>query len=751
MSFWKPGAASGSAGAPSSSSVIVDEGGGGAGSSEVVPASPFNFSRKPLDLQRQALPIARHRRQILYAIEKYPVTIIVGETGSGKSTQLPQYLRENGWSDSGFSIVCTQPRRIAAQTLAARVAKESGCELGTSVGYTVRFDDVSSPATEIRYVTDGMLLREATVSDPLLSRYSVVILDEAHERNLNTDALLGVIRKIRRKRPELRVIVCSATINAEEFLDFFIPKSRKQQSQSTEDAESSSKGRKRRRRWGLVGDTNTDEQHKREPTPPTKPKLDEIGTIISIDGRQYPVDVMYSQEPVSDIVRSTVDTALRIHFDEGGASSIGDGDILCFLPSGEDIDRAVAMAEDILPSMNATAGGKARRNVVFLPLYGSLPYQMQARVFQPRRAGDDSRRVIFATNLAETSVTVPNIASVIDAGFAKMPYFDADTGFDRLITCPISRASARQRAGRAGRIRAGKCYRLYTERDMAEKMEATTQPEVLRTNLTSFILTLKAMGVDNILSFDLMSIPSVAALSHGLECLYALKAIDRGTNLTQRGNQMAEFPTEPRVSTMLLESLGAGCAEEALAVAASLQVRALFHQPRTERQQIEYDAAMPEIADRSGDHVTHVNLMELFQRAPLSAEECRDRFINRVALKRALEVKAQLRRFLRRYGSINGMENALDEDRSKSIRKCVTSGFFFNTAKLGSDGRYYTLRGRHMVSISKASVLDRYGESTEYIIFCETYDGSRGGIESRNCSAVEGRWLRELAPHYWAN
>ena len=216
MSFWKPGATSGSAGAPSSSSVIVDEGGG----SEVAPAAPFNFSRKPLDLQRQALPIARHRRQILYAVEKYPVTIIVGETGSGKSTQLPQYLRENGWSDSGFSIVCTQPRRIAAQTLAARVAKESGCELGTSVGYTVRFDDVSSPVTEIRYVTDGMLLREATVSDPLLSRYSVVILDEAHERNLNTDALLGVIRKIRRKRPELRVIVCSATINAEEFLDF---------------------------------------------------------------------------------------------------------------------------------------------------------------------------------------------------------------------------------------------------------------------------------------------------------------------------------------------------------------------------------------------------------------------------------------------------------------------------------------------------------------------------------------------------
>ena len=673
-----------------------------------------------------------------------------------RSTQLPQYLRENGWSDSGFSIVCTQPRRIAAQTLAARVAKEVGCNLGTSVGFTVRFDDVSSPATEIRYVTDGMLLREATVSDPLLSRYSVVILDEAHERNCNTDALLGVIRKIRRKRPELRVIVCSATINAEEFLDFFIPKpKKKQQQEKQQQSESSSgpshgTGRKRRRRWGLIGDAGAEEQKSKEAATPPKPKIDEMGTIISIDGRQNPVDVLYSQEPVSDIVRSTVDTALRIHFDHGSASSRNDGDILCFLPSGEDIDRAVAMAEDILPSMNASASGAARQDVVFLPLYGALPYQMQARVFQPRRADDDSRRVIFATNIAETSVTVPNITSVVDAGFAKLPYFDPDTGFDRLITCPVSRASARQRAGRAGRIKAGKCYRLYTERDMAEKMEATTQPEVLRTNLTSFILTLKAMGVDNILSFDLMSIPSVSALSHGLECLYALRAIDQDTNLTRRGNQMAEFPTEPRVSTMLLDSLSAGCAEEALAVAASLQVRALFHQPRTERQQIECDAVMPEIADRSGDHITHVNLIELFQRAPMSEEECRDRFINRVALKRALEVKAQLRRFLRRYGSINGMDTALDEDRSKSIRKCVTSGFFFNTAKLGNDGRYYTLRGRHMISISKASVLDRYGESTEYILFCETYDGSRGGIEVRNCSAVEGRWLRELAPHYWA-
>ena len=530
-SFWKPGTVS----ASSSISVIIEDGSRTGASTDQVPAGTFNFSTKPLELQRQSLPIARHVRQILYAVERYPVTIVVGETASGKSTQITQYLRENGWSDGGYCIVCTQPRRIAAQTLAARVSEEVGTRLGKEVGYTVRFDDASCPATEIKYVTDGMLLREATVSDPLLSRYSVVIIDEAHERNLNTDALLGVIRKIRRKRPELRVIVCSATIDAEAFLNFFIPKqSKKKKSlQSTEAAggEELPSSRKRRKRWGFVDDAKEGNNDTA-----AAPSIDEVGTIISIDGRQYPVDILYSAEAVSDFIQSAVETALRIHF-EGGSSD--DGDILCFLPSGEDIDRAIAMAEEMLPSMSISASsmygsrGKrhGQRDVTFLPLYGALPYQMQARVFQPHAANDTSRRVIFSTNIAETSVTVPNITSVIDSGFAKLPYFDPDTGFDRLITCPVSRASARQRAGRAGRIRDGKCYRLYTERDLITKMEATTQPEVLRTNLTSFILTLKAMGVDNILSFDLMSIPSVSALSHGLECLYAMGAIDQDTKL----------------------------------------------------------------------------------------------------------------------------------------------------------------------------------------------------------------------------
>ena len=736
-SFWKPGTLLDDG--------IRDRGGGIRGSIEVT-AATFNFSSKSVSAQRQLLPIARHRRQILYAVEKFPIVVIVGETGSGKSTQLAQYLRENGWADGGFNIACTQPRRFAAQTLASRVSRELGTELGREVGYTVRFDNVSSPATDILYVTDGMLLRESTVSDPLLSRYSVVIIDEAHERNLNTDALLGVIRRIRRKRPELRVIVCSATIDAEAFLHFFLPSNNKMNNLNANAGESE-RARKRRKRWGLVGESYAKLDF-------SSTNIEEAGTIISIDGRQHPVAIMHSAQPVPDYVRSAVDTALQIHFK---GDSVDDGDILCFLPSGDDIERAIILAEDMLPHYHTNGlGAKAEtrnmhaRPISFLPLYGALPYQTQANVFQPRQTNDRARRVIFSTNIAETSVTIPNITSVIDCGFAKMPHFDSEAGFDRLIVCAISRASARQRAGRAGRTRPGKCYRLYTERDMAKVMESTTQPEVLRTNLTSFILTLKALGAANILSFDLMSIPSVAALSHGLECLYALGAIDDDTNLTNLGDKMVDFPTEPRVSRMLLESLRMGCPNEILSVSASLQVRSLFFPPRTERQLMDYDLAMRMLADGSGDHVTIINLMDLHEKMSLSEADCGEKFVNRSALHRALEVKAQLRTFLRHHGSIRVKKEVLDEERSKAIRKCVTSGFFFNAAKLGNDGQYYTLRGRHMVSISKASVLYRYGESSEYIVFSETCDGSRGGIEVRMCTSVEGKWLREVAPHYWS-
>ena len=691
-------------------------------------AATFNFSNAPLAQQRLLLPIYKHKRQILYSVEHFGVVVIVGETGTGKSTQILQYLLENGWCENEFQVACTQPRRIAAINLAQRVSQEVGKgPVGTMVGYSVRFDDKTSEDSRIKFLTDGMLLREATLHDPLLSRYSVIMVDEAHERNVNSDAILGLIKKVRRKRKDLRIIICSATINAEAFLDFFVRKP------------AAAPKRKRRRRW--------DNPTANDDSKPVESILDR-GTIISVDGRQFSVDILYSKAPTANYIRSTVETALNI------CRNTKSGDILCFLPTGEDIDQAIKLGEEFMDTRDPSL----HKTVTFLPLYSSLPYNIQARVFQMpnEKRGEATRRIILATNIAETSVTVPRITHVVDSGLVKLPYFDPRTEFDRLVVVPTSKASAQQRAGRAGRIQAGQCYRLYTEDFFLKDMEESTPPEMLRTNLTGFILTLKALGVDNILAFDLMDTPSVDALSHGLESLYALGAIDDETNMTRLGLDMSSFPTEPRVSRMLLESLKEGCAREVAGVASTLQVRSLFVTPRgsasqRQQQQLDYDAAISQFVDTSGDHVTYANVISEQDQYDFDREDCKERFLNYVALKRVIEIRNQLIRFLKKLGRVNSLGMAEGEERSKAIRKCVTAGFFFNVAKLNNDGRYYTIRGdrRILVTPSQASIFHTRGSHSEYIIFCETHDGARGGIELNAVSAIDPRWLREIAPHYW--
>jgi ATP-dependent RNA helicase DDX35 len=435
---------------------------------------------------------------------------------------LPQYFWENGWADdAGDShnyreIICTQPRRIAAITLSNRLQSELPDP--SLVGYSVRFASTYQPGvTKIRYVTDGWLLREVTLLNPLLKQCSVLIIDEAHERSINTELLMGTVKKIRRMRPELRVIVCSATLDAEMFLEFFAGKNK------VKKVENEDGKKKKRSRWGRLNDDAKVEDEKQTSS------LDE-GTIISVDGRLHPVDIMYSQQPVADYIKSSVEVALQIHDTEHD-----DGDILCFLPTGEDIDEAVEMTENLLASM-----GSKKKNAVCLPLYSALPPKLQQQPFLPRSTHEmqsNTRRIIFATNIAETSVTVPNIAHVIDCGFAKMPFFDPFSGFDRLIVCPISKANARQRAGRAGRVRPGKCYRLYSEEEF-DNFDHETAPEIQRSSLTSLILLIKSLGVKNVLSFDLMSVPTVEALSHGLESLYALGAMDDAAELSVLGKEM---------------------------------------------------------------------------------------------------------------------------------------------------------------------------------------------------------------------
>lgn len=632
------------------------------------------------------------------------------------------------------------------------------------VGHIVRFDSNYSPThTKVLYVTDGILIREALTSDPLLLQYSVIMVDEAHERSIMTDVLLGILLKIRRKRPSLRVIVCSATIDAEAFLNFLCPAAA-DVDDDTALCTNHTNG------IGTVAheyDHEHDDKSNTLSNSKSAASDNRKGCIISVDGRQYPMDVYYMLKPPSDYLVTCVETALSLHERECDINANSSGDILCFLPTGEDIDSAIRLAEERLSQQAATSRGgrgissskKQKRgmdNVVCLPLYGTLPQHLQARIFEKQKnQRNRPRRIIFATNIAETSVTVPNVRYVIDSGFVKMPYYDAENGLERLVIAPISQASAKQRAGRAGRISPGKCYRLYTYQTYQAVLSEATPPEILRTNLASFVLTLKALGVDNLATFRLMSRPSSEALSHALETLYALGAIDELCELTRTGENLCIFPTgDPRIGKMLLASFedNLRCTEEMLYVAAVLQVRSLFLRPKTAQQRMDYDAFMGEIVDRSGDHVTYAQMF--LERSDLLYQDASERggFVNKLAIRRAKEIRSQLKRFLRAndYGTISNFEGN-DSDRSIAIRKCVTAGFFLNVARISSDGKYYTIKGHQLIQpSSSSSVFSRFGQYTDYIVFGETYDSeTEGCLEVRHVSAISGSWLKELAPHYW--
>lgn len=392
LKFWKPGAE-----APGCQ---VDEERENLHETSIhVPVYNPNASLS-IERQRQSLPVFRYRNHILYLVEKYKTVVIVGETGCGKSTQIPQYLVEAGWAAGGRLVAVTEPRRVAAITVAKRVAEECGSLLGDKVGYAVRFDDRCDPsATRLKYLTDGLLIREM-MSDPLLSRYSVVMLDEAHERSLCTDVVIGLLKKIQRRRPELRIIVTSATLDAEKVRDFFALNES-----------------------GRVKNSDV--------------------AILSIEGRTFPVDIFYALDPVPDYVKATVETVMKIH------SSEPPGDVLCFLTGQDDIDSVVRALIDESRKLPRDA---MRMRV--LPMHGGLPASDQLRVFE--RVSRGTRKVVVATNIAEASVTIDGVVYVVDAGFVKIPAYDSSSGIETLVITSISQASAEQRAGRAGRVRSGK-------------------------------------------------------------------------------------------------------------------------------------------------------------------------------------------------------------------------------------------------------------------------------------------------------
>ncbi|XP_067007183.1 probable ATP-dependent RNA helicase DHX35 [Anabrus simplex] len=659
--------------------------------SEIDPNNATTFVYNPhvslsLVQQRQRLPIYTNRNHILYLLERFQTLVLVGETGSGKSTQIPQYLLEAGWGKDGKIIGITEPRRVAATTLASRVAEERNCFLGQEVGYSIRFDDCFDPdLTKIKYMTEGILLMEM-MADPLLRKYCVIMLDEVHEQTLFTDIIMGLLKKILRKQKRLRIVVSSATVDAEQIKNFF-------NQNSTND--------------------------------PSK----DTAVIMSVEGRLYPVDVFYIKEPVPDYIKAVVDTAMSIHLKETP------GDILAFLTGHKEVDQAVSLLKE---HSDRIKGDKMK--MLVLPMYGSLPNSEQLKVFRYTPRG--LRKIVIATNIAETSITIPGIVYVIDCGFMKIRWFNPETHTDTLVVVPVSQASAEQRAGRAGRIRSGKAYRLYTESDF-EKLAPATPPEMQRTELSMAVLQLKALGIDNVLRFNFPSPPPAKNLLSALELLFALDALDKEGQLTKPvGVTIAEFPMSPLFSKALVMSPEFGCSEEIITILAMLQVQNIFVSPAGGQKAIQARVAKRKFEVAEGDLLTLLNVYNAYVKHRGDPNWCHEHFLNHKGLKRASEIRQRMVSLLKKF-KLAFVSAKRD---TTSICRCLTSGLFPNAAYLHYSGVYKTVRGDQDLYIHPTSVLYNL-EQPPWVLFCEVLYTNKAYM--RDLLVVDPKWLEELAPHFY--
>ncbi|KAH8269590.1 hypothetical protein KR018_010000 [Drosophila ironensis] len=640
----------------------------------VIGGKKSSFGRKTdltLVEQRQSLPIYKLRDDLIKAVTDNQILIVIGETGSGKTTQITQYLGECGFTARG-KIGCTQPRRVAAMSVAKRVAEEYGCRLGQEVGYTIRFEDCTSPETMIKYMTDGMLLRECLMEADLKS-YSVIMLDEAHERTIHTDVLFGLLKTAVQKRPELKLIVTSATLDAVKFSQYFFK-----------------------------------------------------APIFTIPGRTFPVEVLYTKEPETDYLDASLITVMQIHLREPP------GDILLFLTGQEEIDTACEILYERMKSL-----GPDVPELIILPVYSALPSEMQTRIFDPAPAG--SRKVVIATNIAETSLTIDGIFYVVDPGFVKQKVYNSKTGMDSLVVTPISQAAAKQRAGRAGRTGPGKCYRLYTERAYRDEMLPTPVPEIQRTNLATTVLQLKTMGINDLLHFDFMDAPPVESLVMALEQLHSLSALDDEGLLTRLGRRMAEFPLEPNLSKMLIMSVALQCSDEILTIVSMLSVQNVFYRPKD--KQALADQKKAKFNQAEGDHLTLLAVYNSWKNNKFSNAWCYENFVQIRTLKRSQDVRKQLLGIMDRHK----LDVVSAGKNSVRIQKAICSGFFRNAAKKDPQEGYRTLVDSQVVYIHPSSAL--FNRQPEWVIYHELVQTTKEYM--REVTTIDPKWLVEFAPSFF--
>lgn len=584
--------------------------------------------------------------------------------------------------------------------MAVRVAEETGSELGKDVGYSIRFDDVSSAATRIKFLTDGMLIREALV-DPLLSRYSVIMVDEAHERSISTDFLLGLLNKILKRRPELRIIISSATLQAEEFLEFF---------------------------------TRRGETHA-----PDQPQV--TGAIISIEGRTYPIDILYLESPAENYVEKAISTVFEIHAKEPK------GDILVFLTGRDEIESAVNAVAERSAQSDATS-----QALLPLPLYAGLSTEQQLYVFG--QAPDNTRKIIFSTNIAEASVTIDGITYVVDCGYVKERAFNPLSGIETLTAVPISKAAAAQRAGRAGRTRPGKCFRLYKEETYTNLPDANV-PEIQRSNLAPFILQLGALGITNFLRFDFLTPPPAELMSRALELLFSLGALDEYCKLTRPlGMRMAELAVEPMMAKTLLSANLFGCVSEVLTIAAMTSVGGSVWVQNDADRLKELESSRRKFAAEEGDHLTLLNVYQAFvSTGRKEGRFCHDNNLNFKAMTRAVSIRAQLKRYLERFG-INTEESLAvkhtpNDDlarKAEQIRRCLTTGYFSQAARMGPDGTFRTIDGETVLHAHPSSIM--FNRKADWVIFHEVMETANKTF-IRDICRIEKSWLLEYAPNFY--
>ncbi|KAF2399880.1 ATP-dependent RNA helicase [Trichodelitschia bisporula] len=681
----------------------------------------LNDKRLALLPFRQKLPIWNEKQTIRESLRgSKDVMVLVGETGSGKSTQVPQFLLEEDWCTGGIAV--TQPRRVAAISLARRVADEMGTPLGSAspaskVGYSVRFDSSVSPGTRVKYLTEGMLLQEL-LRDPYLRQYSVVVVDEVHERSVNVDLILGFLRNLvngdkkGRKGKPLKVVVMSATADVDSLVNFF--KKGFRQSQALPDNALSPKQSKASKLLVTAEEAVKDDDFSNRIS------------VCHVQGRQFPVDTIYLPAPTQDFVEAALKCIFQIHYKEPMP-----GDILVFLTGQDTVETLERLVNDYAASM-----GPEVPKIITLPLFAALPQFAQQKVFQP--APHRTRKVILSTNIAETSVTVPGVRFVVDSGKVKIKQFRNRLGLDSLLVKPVSQSSAIQRKGRAGREGPGKCYHLYTEKDF-KQLQARTMPEILRCDLAGSILTMKARGVEDVVGFPLLDPPPREALEKALLQLLQLEALDTSGNISKIGKQLAKFPISPSLGRALVEAAQPenDCLADVIDIISCLSVENIFLNLVTEEKKEAAEMTRKELYKRDGDHLTMLAAVRAYAAEETNRKAWAERyFISHRAMQSVMDVRKQLFALCKQ----SNLLPSDNEARNESILRSFLKGFASNTARLMPDGSYRTLLGNQTVSIHPSSVL--FGKKVEAIMFSEFVFTNKS--YGRNVSAVRLKWIEDV-------